>query len=389
MNVVITPTGKEQSLEDFRKGHDSSDFASFGGEMQIYVKALTGNSIALRCRPEDTIGAVKCMIQDKDKDKGTRTRKEGVPVDDQRLILAGVQLEDSRKLSDFCLEKSCSLFLATIRHSEETMIHPSSGRVDRLSGDVGKEVSDELSDTAAGDKSDAVKPRGGPGKFGQISTEGKRAEKEMMLRHSKEGDSQASRVSRGESDDKSPVGKSKKLPKSPVGKPMKLPTKRKYDDDREDTGRALNQWLAESTRRIRRISASPESLEDVEFPPADGRVKISERARGKHIARIPAYSRGRPTCLPKDEHVRQPESRPAGGPSPGRKPDSPDQGHTTASSALAMSQWLIDSTMEVLASLDDRRTQPGERGWNQWDQLALDLGFGEAELGFARGPARI
>lgn len=56
---------------------------------------------------------------------------------------------------------------------------------------------------------------------------------------------------------------------------------------------------------------------------------------------------------------------------------------------LAMSQWLIDSTMEVLASLDDRRTQPGERGWNQWDQLALDLGFGEAELGFARGPARI
>ncbi|EJK65060.1 hypothetical protein THAOC_14141 [Thalassiosira oceanica] len=225
---------KEQSLEDFRKGHDSSDFASFGGEMQIYVKSLTGNSIALRCRPEDTIGAVKCMIQD----------KEGVPVDDQRLILAGVQLEDSRKLSDFCLEKSCTLFLATIRHSEETMIHQSSGRVDRLSGDVGKEVSDELSDTAAGDKSDAVKPRGGPGKFGQISTEGKRAEKEMMLRHSKEGDSRASRVSRGESDDKSPVGKSKKLPKSPVGKPMKLPTKRKCIHKSEDDEAAKKQWNA-------------------------------------------------------------------------------------------------------------------------------------------------
>ena len=70
-------------------------------EFILYVKTLASKTIPIYVTPCDSIGNVKYLIQE----------KEGIPIDQQRLVYDGIQLEDNKTIEDYNIKEESTIHL--------------------------------------------------------------------------------------------------------------------------------------------------------------------------------------------------------------------------------------------------------------------------------------
>ena len=71
------------------------------GGMNLYVKTLSGKSIAIEVEQDETIEDIKNKIK----------QKEGISVEQQRIVFGGRQLDNQKSLLDYDINEDATLHL--------------------------------------------------------------------------------------------------------------------------------------------------------------------------------------------------------------------------------------------------------------------------------------